>query len=682
VLQSKARRQHVEPDGGETARAGATIKTAPVRSARRAGRRGAAETSVSWDMVQAAYGGSLAADARRVAEEGSGWDVASRRFLCWLAAGGHKRSALLIRVFAGDKVHAVNHAQVSQMILSALGDWTAELAASVRFRPLTVANHGRSMAAALERLGEMPGRPLLRFQRRAMSMPTVMSVTHSLASLAWPEAEGLEGASRERRCLDLVREAALQEFGAREAWFLFGRSVLSADGPPAGVDGPAWAAVKTLLTTEDRSWSANGRSQFYRSRDRSDEVRPLCDMLVDQGTWLRAGLPPAAAHMAPWGSRKGYQEQNLLSGIAISCLGATNGATWPAMIAFCCDTGWNQQPMQDLPAEPFLMRTDTECGLATAAFVASYKKRAQHGVLAYLDRPATVSGLSKENSNALWRATAVDFDPSDRRDGYAMLRKDKVGGLLDLIDRYRAMTDAIRPYDQLGDFKDKFFVHMTVGDGLRTQRGPISRLRSRGVLGRTDLSFQAIRKSVLSLTFWELGTVAATRVVAGQRSTSVLLRHYLNSDDIKAEMDQAVRLFQNILQGLVVGDREDASSLLGVPDDVLRWFRRLGTVSGVAAAVGRTPPVPSGPPREALCFDPSDENLRDLFLAHRSLRRTQGRMPPGRWRVQGLPLLAAVKAVGKVLHSKGLGASYLAAARRARRELADGSVALPPLLEC
>jgi len=629
-------------------------------------------------MVQAAYGGSLAADVRQIAKEGCDWDVAARRFFCWLAAGKHGRSALLIQVLAGAEVHMVTHAQASQMILSALADWTTELAASRRLRPLTVSNHGRSMAAILERLGEMPGRPLLRFQRRTMTMPTPMAITHSLGSLTWPEAEGLEGATRERRCLNMVREAALQEFSAREAWFLFGRSVLSSDGPPNGADGPAWAAVKTLLTAEDRFWSTKERSQFCQSGDCPDEVRSLVDVLLDQGTWLGAGLPLAAAHVIPWGAR---HKQKLLSGMAISCLGATTGATWPAMVVFCCDTGWNHQPMRDLPAEPFLMRTDTECGLATSAFVASYKRRARHEVLAYLDRDATVSGLVEEDAMAVWRATADDFDVSGRQDGYAMLRKDRVAGLLDLLDRYRAMTDAIRPYDRSGEFQDRFFVHMTVGVGLRPPNTPISEMKFRGPLGRTDVSFQAIRRSFVSLMFRELGTVAAARVVAGHWSTSVLMPHYLNTDDIKAEMDQAIRLFQNILQGLVVAGREDASALLGVPDDVLAWFRRLETVSGIAAAVGGTPPVPSEPPREVICFDPTDENLRDLFLSHRSLRRAQGRMPLGRWRVQGLPLLAAVKAVGRVLHSKGLGAGYLAAARRAGRQLADGSIALPPLLE-
>ena len=632
-------------------------------------------------MVQAAYGESLTADARQVATEGNDWDVATRRFLCWLAAGRHKRSTLLIKVLAGAEVHAVNHAQASQMILSALGDWTAELASSGRFRPLTVSNHGRSMAAVLERLGEMPGRPLLRFQRRAMTMPTPTSVTHSLGSLAWSEAEGLEGAARERRCLEVVREAAMREFGAREAWFQFGRSVLAADGPPDVADGPAWAAVKALLTAEDRFWSTKGRSQFCRSGDCPDGVQSSIDLLLDQGTWLGAGLPPAAAGIVSWGARNGFHKRKLLSGMAVSCLGATKRATWPAMVAFCCGTGWNHQPMRDLPAKPFLMRTDTECGLATSAFVASYKRRARHEVLTYLDRDAPVSGLVEEDAKAVWWATAGDFDISGRQDGYAMIRKDREAGLLDLLDRYRAMTDAIRPYDRSGEFQDRFFVHMTVEAGLRPQDGPISGMKFRGPLGRADLSFQAIRRSFVSLTFRELGTVAAARVVAGHWSTSVLMPHYLNSDDIKAEMDQAICLFQNILQGLVVGDREDASALLDVPDDVLRWFRQLGTVSGVAAAVGKTAPAPSGPPREVLCFDPTDENLRDLFLSHRSLRRAQERMPPRRWRVQGLPLLAAVKAVGKVLHSKGLGASYLAAARRARRELADGSVALPPLLE-
>lgn len=375
VLQAKVRRRHIGPDEVSAEFSGAAVNPAPTPPARRTGGRGAvAETAMTWEMVQEAYGESLVADARQVATEGSDWDVAARRFLCWLSAGKHMRSALLTKALAGIEVDAVTHAQVSQMLLSALGDWTAELASSGRFRALTVSNHGRSMAAVLERLGAKPGRPLLRFQRRAMTMPTPTSVTHSLGSLAWPEAEGLEGAARERRCLDVVWKAALQEFGRWEAWFLFGRAVLGAEGRPAGVDSRAWEAVRTLLTTEDRFWSAEGRSQFNRSTDCSDEVRSLGAAQLNQETWLRAGLPPAAAQMVSWEAKNGnsFHKHLLLSQIAVSCLGATAGATWPAMIAFCCETGWNHQPMRELPAEPFLMRTDTECGLATSAFVASY----------------------------------------------------------------------------------------------------------------------------------------------------------------------------------------------------------------------------------------------------------------------------------------------------------------------
>lgn len=657
-------------------------ETSPKSSSGRlSGNRGrTAEAFASWEAVEATYGRSLAAAARHVSTRTSASSLAARRFLWWLPVGGHPRSKLLIQVLSGLEVRDVTAAQVSQMLLSALKDWTAHLASIEGLRPLTVARHGRSMATTLEQLGNALDHPLLRFQRRTMTMKTTMSVSYSLGYLNWPETEGLSGAARERRCLDVVRTAAMREFDRYETLFLFGQAVLAANAPPNVVDKQSWTAVKTLITVEDRFWSSEGRSQFRHSGDCPDDVTVLTKLLTDRATWIAAGLPPEAAEMFVWTPAIGYPARTLLARLAMSCLGATTRATWSAMISFCCATGWNQQPIISLPVNPFLVSTETEHGLATRAFVSSYKKRSHHGVLAYLDSDLSPSLLVKEDARAVWQATVQDFDRTGRQDGYATLQKARDADLLRLLARYRVMTDPVRRYCASAN-QENFFVYIA-RTGVNVQK-PVSivEMKFSGPLGRTGLTFQAIRKSFVSLAFRDLNTAAAAQAIAGHRSSSVLIPHYLNSDDVKLEMDQAIRLFQNILQGLMMQDRNDESVFLGMPDETMRWFQELGTVSGIAAATGRLPAADLGPSAETVRFDPSYDNLRDLFLMHRSLRQMQGRIIKRRWMVQGLPMLAAIKAIGKVLHSKGLGTSYLIAARRARQELALGIVALPPLLE-
>jgi hypothetical protein len=201
------------------------------------------------------------------------------------------------------------------------------------------------------------------------------------------------------------------------------------------------------------------------------------------------------------------------------------------------------------------------------------------------------------------------------------------------------------------------------------------------VLTRSGVTFPAIRKSYLCLTVKEVGSVAATRPIAGHNGLGVLMPHYLNTPEIKADLDESIRFFQNSCQALIVGQRTEAAILLQLSPEDLTWFSRLAMMSGIAAAVGMGSEHEAASGDKKLCFSPTEDNLRDLFLAHWALRRAQRRVSAARWRVQALPMLAIVKALGRTVCANGLRATYFAAARRAHRDLVAGVIALPPILD-
>ncbi len=198
------------------------------------------------------------------------------------------------------------------------------------------------------------------------------------------------------------------------------------------------------------------------------------------------------------------------------------------------------------------------------------------------------------------------------------------------------------------------------------------------LMQRSGLSFDAIRKSVLLSQHASLGSVTAVVPVAGQRGYGTLMRHYFRTADFKAELDAAMVFYLNAFQAVMLAGKPGAAATLGMLDRDLEWFGRLAAESGMSAALGATP-ASARAIRPPFRFHPTDSNLRELFLVHWALRKAANGMPASKWRARCLPLLAAVKAIGSIVHAKGLGRTYLVAARAAHRALASGEIVLPPL---
>ena len=643
----------------------------------------------SWYDIETAYGAQVVADARQVVldrvgeKEAVAFGLGIRRFLAWLADGVQDTgdaSGTLVATLKDDRPSDLSDAQYTQSMIAAVKNWQRSMETGGRFTGSTVRDYVTRATSTLEWLSPLCARRYPMFQARFVSMPKAEGTTATLGSMDWPELEGMKGAARERAALDLVRADALRRFDEYEAVFRFGQGLLSVQQEPDS----ARAIIRSVLIAERRCWAETGRSLFDPKSRMPTEIAEASSALYDPEVWDRVGAPGIVSRFV---TVRGRLSQPTLANLMLACIGSTRQATMATMVVFCCDTGWNRQPMTDLPRSPIVFRADGEVGIASAAFISSFKNRAGHDVMAYLERRNTVSGLMEENVKAAWQATAKDADTEGDGDGHVLLRVGagarQGASLLDVMDRYQGMADAIRPFDRERTFEDRFLLYLTHNHGLYSKNGiTIGECFQDGVLGREGVMFRTLRKTYLTLQLREAGSVSAVRVAAGHTRTSVLMPHYLNSDDIKQELDESIRFFQNACQALAVRGRNDAGVALELSPDVLAWFERLAAISGIAPAACPDAGAPSAPEAShRLAFDPTPENLEDLFLTHLALRRWQSSANVARWRVQGLPLLAAVKAIGRTLCAKGLRPAYTRAARAACVKLRGGQVVLPPVME-
>lgn len=639
--------------------------------------------SPSWESIERSYGGRLVADARRAAAQNAGDDgeaVASigiRHFLIWAAGQTSASAGTLVSALSGRRPEALSDAQYTQLVTAAVKNWIAEIDAAGTITAITLAHYAARAGAALEALGSIDPSRYPPFRKRFVSVQKAVGDVVQIGELDWPETKGMTGAARDRAALALVQAAAFRQFSELEKVHAFGRSVLAGDAPP-GTDAGARALIRGLLATEREAWLTIGRSRFSGNVADGVDAR-----LTRIETWRAAGLPDDVLAHFKTRNRGGLPTSSIAT-LAMACLGPTRRAAVAVMVAFCCGTGWNRQPIADLPRNPFLFVTRNDCGVATSAFVESFKKRAGHDVLAYLERQGQARGLAEEAIRATWRETADNIDPMGGEGGYAVLsRTGASADLISLLERFSAMADSIRAFDRDGTHADRLFLYLTQNFGVfRKDSNVISECFDDEVLSRPGVTYRAIRKSHLALKLREVGTVSAVRPLAGHAGTGVLMPHYLNSAEIRQELDLSIRFFQNACQALIVRGTETAALRLDLSPEHLEWFSRLAAFAGISAAVGAAPNPAAAPAGGShLRFDPTPENLRDLYLTHLALRRYQAVAPRTRWRVQGLPLLGAVKAIGRTLCRKGLRKAYVTAAREAQRALLAGAVALPPVME-
>ena len=141
----------------------------------------------------------------------------------------------------------------------------------------------------------------------------------------------------------------------------------------------------------------------------------------------------------------------------------------------------------------------------------------------------------------------------------------------------------------------------------------------------------------------------------------------------QVRLDESIRLWQNIVQALLLRDlpRHLADTVQPAADRA--WFASLAPASGIPTAVGIGLPSASSsslPP--TMTFHPTPDHLAELYLVHRTLRRA-GMEDAADDADRRLAELAVLAGVAAEIRRRGLWPAYVRAARLARATLGFGS---------
>jgi hypothetical protein len=492
----------------------------------------------------------------------------------------------------------------------------------------------------------------------------------TLGQSQWPELDGLSALNRERRGLEMARLDFLSMFNRGLAIFDRGQSLLAA----AGLDKDQADLRDSILAYRDhvRLTGELGANQALR-------VTLICD----PGTWRRAGFVNA------------LPERPTFNDVLVAhreCLGPSTETMIGALGVFACDTGWNLQPIRDLPRDPYVFRSPDTAFLAEEAFVECFKRRSGRHVVAYLGnaRDASAATIMREK----W-AEVVQADGHDS--AHALLDRGSTEreSALDVVESYRTMAEHLRtvvgPVAPVGDGLWIYVSSRSVVRSLQefaTNAGPTgggaARIYPMGsVLARKGFGFRSVRKTWLALNRHDTGSIHATRAAAGHKTSSVLMPHYLNTPSVNAELDESVRRFQDAMQAILVrhANDETAALVLGVPASDLARMRQVAEEAGLATTLGLDARMEDPSAAVAVIhFQPTRGRLIELFLIHRELRRIQSQGGnTARFRARHLPLLALCKALGREVFARHLGPAYVEAARAASTGIRKGLLASPSI---
>jgi len=409
--------------------------------------------------------------------------------------------------------------------------------------------------------------------------------------------------------------------------------------------------------------------------------------------------------------------------LAFAVLGCFGPLLWTAHSAaavLCCETGWNLQPIIDLPADPYLCRFEGSAYLCSGNIIGSFKNRAHHEVLAFLDDRSVPIARRREKLARAWSIAADEVQDKlhvQAGDGYAVLperavKSDALGDeipadtltAIEILDRYNEMTAAMRR--SLGSHLDKVYedrfwlVFMYGGEPsallgqLGKQPGSVfepDRMRwgADDILSRKGITFSAIRKTWLFLEHQGSGALGLVKRKAQHRGHSqrVTAEHYLYGNPaLIARLDEGIRTHQDATEAVVVRglDQKAVALKLGAAIETLAQMRRIAEKSGITAVLGLLRERTEVEVTEQVVFNPTPANMRELFLVRRSLYKMihEG---PNRQRLLKifLPLLVLVTAIEKQLRSDevGLRREYAQTCLQARKELRCGAAVLPYLEE-
>lgn len=575
-------------------------------------------------------------------------------------------SDTLLSALRGDHGHGCDGTTI-KLVIDACED---VLSRSRAFTASTITGWMRDCGYVFEHLAELPGRNYPNYSRRYKRFKFVPVESSTLADLDFVETRNLVGVAKLRGSIELVRNAAMEILEKHAAFFAAAapmREKRNLAHLPVE-ERRACRAIAAVVRAELRSLKQTGMSQFSKNGVRTNErkVDRAMELLASPSVWSEAGL----GSLVPEVEKLEFQQ---IMTLVASCIGASSQAVLAAKLVFCCETGWNRQPIDDIPSEVYQFRLKDEAGVASASFVSAFKNRAGHLVQTLLEHAALEGGRATD--------TLAAWEEAEREKTWGSFDQRCVLGYTSpaytAIELIRPLVEVLDQFTADPEVKGRFFKSISLAGAVSTFRRDIAALFKTGPLSTPGLSFKLIRKTYLQNMLRVVGSVESLRVHAGHSGTGVLLPSYLNAPDVRRELEQSTRFFQNAVQALVVAEVGGPLKLL-MSDQDHEWFYNLAKASGIASAVGYGVSMPvAGPP--GFGFDPSDENVRALLAIEMSLDLEEKTADPRRWVLVGVPLRGFVTAVLSKLRA----ASMAPLIRRVRAELTSdvdtGTVVLPPL---
>nr|WP_319485229.1 hypothetical protein [uncultured Cohaesibacter sp.] len=501
----------------------------------------------------------------------------------------------------------------------------------------------------------------------------------SLGENDWIELEGLKGFDRDRKAINIIRNECIEIFDLYEKLHKFGQMLLH--NKPLGPenDPESCEIIKQGLFDYKQAITKTGTFKISKYR-----TQKLCR---DIETWQKAsGIDITQIH----------SDRNLFILAYRSAFGPSFQAAYAALTILICDTGWNVQPARDLTRYPYVFTSDKHSMLATQSIITAFKNRAGHHVVGYLGECHDLNDTKAKVAMNQLKQLIAELDNnnpnSDDDHTYADLKKPNWGHRTsgaNIIERFRIMAETMRSeFGSHSDalFNDEFWIYVSTNLNPKPkpkhhQFGQYLFENTNHIIGRKGFTHKAIRKSVLNLTRQDTNSFAETAAVAGHSGSGVLQPHYLNTPTMNAELDASIRLFQDAVEGILTRDldQKDIAQKLGKTVRDLEHIRDVAHQSGISATVGLIKQTDYGSP-EILRFDPTEQNLMVLYVTHKKLRQMQFNYPnKARYRLNYLPLLALVKAIGKQLSEQGHMTNYIRSARKASKMLISGEISLPML---
>lgn len=619
----------------------------------------------TWQEVRATFDNPVVAKLEELV--GSGKKTAgAKRFFGWVATSDTSEAAWMRNYVANDNRDIESHATLGA-IRGAILRWVDGLQEIGVWKSGSIRAQRDHLLRALEQLREFDPGSFPKIDPRSMPMGAHHDGGNytALGNLDWPEFDGIESERRDAVALALLRSAALEVFERYEKIYHFAQSVLN--------DECSWVkskrAVKTLrklIKDEIRSWEAIGRSQF--SVTWSEALTNRIDQLRDPEIWRGFGLDIQ--------SSKDTLAHTTVADIVLACVGPTFRANQAVQVIFCADTGWNRQPIQGLPKDPYAFRTASSILLGSEQVLANFKNRAGHMVHAGSDMAAIVRGIAELDLRSHWDEVANELRLA-KADEQTSLSPDSE--LIQILDRFEKMQSLSRSWAK-GDTENLFFYVLSqrTDTVVKAERDP-GVLMPEGPLTRKGATFSAMRKSflnTLSTAGFEPSFIAE---IAGQRSRNILAKNYFVDQQAARTYEETVRVMQGCIQELTLNKR--IALRLNINDETRTHFRMVALHTGVMSACGMTQLELDGEVKDDFVFEPTFSNLVDLYLCHAGVIKQRYEIPHQRWVIQGKALTAIIKGVGRTLFKKGLGRDYWAAARHARGLVKSGKVSLPVLLE-